>query len=155
MWRTDRQTNQPTHRRTDKAGCRVACTRLKIKPGESSAVRIIGRENHLPRASSVANIIHRVHHLPSASSAERIICRRNHLPEEIANDWQLLSNDSMPRKKNGEYANDITGSISRQSEWLLLTHHASRQAGNRFFFWVWQRVFVYVHVWRYVCEKWG
>ena len=30
VWRTDRQTDRPTDRLTDKAGCRVACTRLKI-----------------------------------------------------------------------------------------------------------------------------
>ena len=28
---TNEPTDQPTNRRTDKAGCRVACTRLKIK----------------------------------------------------------------------------------------------------------------------------
>ena len=30
VWQTNRPTDQPTNRPTDKAGCRVACTRLKI-----------------------------------------------------------------------------------------------------------------------------
>ena len=31
VWPTDRPTDQPTDRPTDKAGCRVACTRLKMR----------------------------------------------------------------------------------------------------------------------------
>ena len=41
VWRTDRLTDRPTNRwtdgRTDKAGCRVACTRLKIHKHVSRA----------------------------------------------------------------------------------------------------------------------